>query len=212
MGIRITHRTTRIVAIGAMLAAIPATAQAAPAAHRSGGDTITVKQVNATAGSVKLGLDPAVQSALNAFGSVTAVSPASGSVASGLTMPVKAGRVVYMQRTRKDGSIATTRIISGYLNLNGGFTITRGSTTIAITDVRADLWEGRNGRIEAKVNGTKKRYDLFSLASPTVDPVARTVSAKLRLTEHGVKLVNAAAGKVVVSNRTAIGTATLALP
>ena len=207
-----THRIAAVAAVGALFAAMPlAAAQAAPTSN-PGSQRITTAQVNATGGSVSINLKADVQTALNAFGTVTPTGLAGGSVATGLTMPVKSGRILYMQRHRKDGSVATTRILAGSLRLTGGFNVTHGSSVIAITDVVGNLWEGRSGRIEARINGSKHRYDVISLAAPTVDPVARTVSATLRLTEHGVKLVNAAAGKVVATNKMAIGTITVKLP
>jgi len=204
--------STKLLALG-LLASLAAFAPIASAgAHgASKSEVVTRGSLSVKGGKANVALDPTATAALTGFGvSLSAVAPATVTGANWM-FPVASGEIRYMTRAAT-GSPATTRITGGLVKLSGGITATRKGKSVTLTNLRGELWEGMNGRIEATVSGVKHSIDALMLTEPAIDPVKKTASAKLRLTGVAARALNKVLATTVFKGGQLVATVSVTAP
>jgi hypothetical protein len=205
-------RTAAVLAAAA-LATTAALAQTA-SAHDHGGVRLnahgfTIGVNKATGGSTNVTLDSGFASALAGLGvSAAPVSPASSPSAGVLSFPITGGAVVYVQRKHHGSPVE--KAVAGWLRHSGGLTLTKGSTSVALTDLRINLSGGREGAIAGRVNGAGHEMRLFRMVDPKLNATDKSISASLVLSRPAADALNAAFGTTALTPHTVVGTVVIA--
>ena len=164
--------------------------------HKAGGaGGLHVGVTKPVGGSTVVTLDPAVATALGSLGiGVAPVAPASSATAGQVSFPITGGRIVYA-KTRHGRE--TRRALSGWVSHSGGLTFTKAPvapsttpTTLALTNVVANLSAGKDGKIAASVNGRPFLANFLKLDTAVVDPLDRSISANITLADQGARVLN----------------------
>lgn len=209
-----SHRLLALGLVAMIGAAIPAASADAHArgAHKSqAAQTVTRGSIAVKGGTATIVVDSAAAAAISGFGvSLGAVAPATV-VGNTWKLPVASGEIRYMTRSAT-GAPAMTRITGGLLRMSGSITATRNGKSVTITDIRGELWEGMNGRIEAKVGAMTRGIDALMITQPTVDPVKKTATANVRLTGVAAAALNRALSTTAFKVGQLVGTVSITAP
>ena len=208
------HRSVRtVVVIAAVFALLIALAGSAIAAkpqnpgsqgkgHAKSGLKTGVNK--AKGGTTTLTVDPAYATAItNAGITITAVLPATGTY----VFPITGGKLVY-HKTKKAGSKSKSKKqLSGFVTHSGGISLTKGTTTATLSDLRVNLSANKTGRIDAKLGtGSLK---LGKLSNVTINATDKSISATVTLTDAAIKALNAAYG-TTLTGTVVLGTVVIA--
>jgi len=176
--------------------AVTATSASAHSDHQSRGSSgLRLGVTKPVGGSTTVTLDPAIATALGSLGiGVAPVAPATSAAAGQISLPITGGRIVY---NKSRHGRETRRALSGWVSHSGGLTFTKAPvapaitpTTLALTNVVANLSAGREGKIAASVNGRPFLANFLKLSAAVVDPLDRSVSANITLADQGARVLN----------------------
>jgi len=145
------------------------------------------------AGSTVLTVDATTLSALTTagvtvtpFGTATGASPA-------FTFPITGGSVVYKKANHGHGKGSKRKLLAGnVVHTGSGMTLTKGTTTVTISDLRINLSAGKTGRIDASLPHGKIK--LATLSGVAVDATTKSISATATLTQAAVNALNTTFG------------------
>lgn len=205
----------RVTAAGVMsvvLAVVPAAGAVAhphkaPVAHPK----VSFGILNAKGGTAAFTVDPAVSAGISALGITLVPTAPATAVGDVWSFPVQQGRILWMTRTPVTGP-AVTRLMGGRLVLNGGLTATKGTVTVTFRNLVADLNEGRNGKVEVRVNGRRHHVNAFIVTAPSVNVAGRTASATLNLSTMAANLLNKALHTTSFKAGLKVGTVAVTVP
>jgi hypothetical protein len=199
--------TRTFIAIAAACALLVALAGSAPAAkHSKTGLKPGVNKVKG--GTTTLTVDPGYGTAvINAGLTPDVVAPATIPVPGTYVFPITGGRLVF-HKTKKAGSKSKSKKqISGFVTHSGGISLTNGTTTTVLSDLRANLSANKTGRVDATLGtGSLK---LAKLSNVTIDAQNKTISAKVTLTPEAVAAINSTYG-TTFPNGIVLGTVVIA--
>ena len=156
-------------------------------------------------GSTVLTVDPTTLAALTTagvtitpFGTATAASPA-------FTLPITGGSVVYKKANHGHGKGAHKKLLSGnVLHAGSGLTLTKGTTTVTISDLRINLSAGKTGRIDATL--PSGRLKLATLSNVTINATDKSVTATATLTAAAVAAMNSTFATTLPATGAPLGT------
>ena len=187
----------------ALVAMPAASAVASPSAHAAKVKT-TFGIVNAKGGTAALTIDPAVVSGAASYGVTIAPTAPATAVGNVWSFPVQRGRILWVTRTKKDNT-SVTRLVQGHVELNGGFTAVKDGKTATITNLKVDVAQGQNGKVQARVNGSRP-IEMFVLSAPVVDSTTHSVTATVGITARSAGLLNKALKTTTFKARQTLGT------
>lgn len=193
-----SRRATALIAAFSVLALGVGTASAA-------GVGIKLGVSKPKGGATVVTIDPAVATALTGLGvTVGATAPAT-TTASGVSLPISGGSIVYSQVKRRDGRIIQ-RNLAGSITHSGAVTFTKGSTSVSLSNLRVSLAAHMDGVVSANVNGSRAKVNVLRLVAPKVDATDRSISATVKLTRESAAALNKAFSTTALSSNTTVGT------
>lgn len=207
--------TTRIAAAGAMgliLAALPA-AEAVAHSHpqHRRGVTITVGNLKAAGGTAAITVDPAVTAGAAALGITLAPTAPASAAGAVWSFPITAGRIAWLTRTPVTGP-PVTKVVGGGISLSGGFTATKASTVVTVSDIVVHLEPGNYGKVFARVNGSDRRIPALEITDLSVNVSARSATASLGITRATAVLLNRALTTTSFKAGQKLGTVAVTVP
>lgn len=191
-------RTTAIIAAFSVLALGAATASA-------GGPGLKLGSTKPKGGTSVVTIDPATATALTGLGVTTGVTAPATAVTGGVSFPITGGSIVYAKVTKRDGTVIERRL-GGWISHSGAITFTKGSTTVSLGNPRIVLAAHMDGSVQANVNGSRARVDVFRLVAPKVDSTDKSISATVKLTRQSAAALNKAFDTTSLSTATTVGT------
>ena len=207
--------TARVAAAGSMglvLIAFPAAkAVAHPSPVKRSAVKITVGKINPVGGTVALTVDPAVAAGAAALG--ITLAPTSPATASGdvWSFPITAGRIAWLTRTPAVGT-PITRVLGGGITLGGGFTATKGTSTVTVSDIAVHLDPGNYGKAFARVNGSIRRIPALQVNGLSLNVSSRSATATLAITRATASLLNKALTTTSFKAGQKVGTVAVTVP
>ncbi len=210
-----TNLTARVAAAGTMgliLVAVPAAkAVAHPNPTKQHRVTVTVGNLKAAGGTVALTVDPAVSAGATSLG--ITLAPVSPTAVNGAvwSFPITAGRIAWLTRTPAVGT-PVTRVVGGGITLGGGFTATKGTTTVTVSDIVVHLEPGNYGKVFARINGSGRRLPALAITDLSVNLSARSATASLGITQATASLLNRALTTTSFKAGQKLGTVAVTVP
>lgn len=192
-------RTTALVAAVSMLALGAAGTAAAS------GTGLKLGVSKPKAGATVVTIDPAIAAALTGLGVTTGVTAPATAVTGGVSFPVTGGSILYSKVTRRDGTVIE-RNLGGFITHSGAITFTKGSTTVSLSNLRVGLAAHMDGTVQANVNGSRSKVNVFRLVTPKVDTTDKSISATVKLTRESAAALNKAFSTTALSSSTTVGT------
>lgn len=190
-------KATALIAAASMLALGAGTATA----HGTG---IKLGVSKPKGGATVVTIDPAIATALTGLGVTTGASAPAVAGAGTLSFPVTGGSIIYAKVNR--GGKVIQRNLAGSITHSGAVTFTKGTTTVSLSNLRIVLAAHMDGVVQANVNGSASRVNVFRLASPKVDSTDKSISATLKLTAQSAAALNTAFSTTALSTSTTVGT------